>query len=173
MFAPGAGREHTFSWRSCYVTARPRAPGGTPRDGVCAPEQALEEPVLYVPTSPSGAPEPAPTPGSAVRGAVRGLRGEAERRAWATRPLFRPAAVPSTGAAESDPLVGHLAQLRAVTTQFVCGLRADGARPEQMLPRVKTLVREAMSAEGWHDPEAARALTEHVVRWSIDAYYDR
>lgn len=52
-------------------------------------------------------------------------------------------------------------------------MRGDGARPEQMLVRVKVCVREALSAEGWHDPTSAQALVSTVVAWSIAAYYDR
>lgn len=73
----------------------------------------------------------------------------------------------------ADPITGLLAQLRAATTVYVCRLRSDGARPEQMLVGVKALVREAMVADGWYDPEATQALLAHVVRWSIAAYYDR
>ena len=127
----------------------------------------------YVPT------DPAPAPAVAVRRAVHDLRAEAERRAWASRPLrYAPTSGDIGGhpddpaGAAPDPLVGLLAQLRAVTTRYVCGLRADGARPEQMLVQVKTFVREAMAAEGWADPEAVRALTAEVVRLSIAAYYD-
>ena len=139
----------------------------------------------YVPTD-------APlTPAVAVRGAVHDLRVEAERRAWATRPLRDFSALTSSasartapvlaGAAASesasqdgvpDPLVGLLGQLRAVTARYVCALRSGGARPEQMLVQVKAFVREAMTAEGWTDPDATQAITAEVVRWSITAYYD-
>jgi hypothetical protein len=110
---------------------------------------------------------------------VHQLRLEAERRSWALRPvrdgggtpLMLPADRSSRGTT-SDPLVALLAQLRAVTTRYVYTLRAQGARPEQMIVQVKGLVREVMGAEGWVDPEASRVLTAEVVRWSIDAYYD-
>lgn len=78
---------------------------------------------------------------------------------------------PSLDAAP-DLLVGLLAQLRAVTTRSVRRMRAAGARPEQMLVRVKACVREALAAEGWHDVEAVQVITAHVVSWSIAAYYD-
>ena len=135
-----------------------------------------------------------------MRGAVRRLRREHTRRARPVRPsaplaagtpalatwLARASAPESAGAgdgeveadagtdgADSDPLVGLLETLRAVTTRYVCRMRGAGARPEQMLVRVKACVREAMDAEGWHDPEAAQMLTAAVVTWSIAAYYDR
>lgn len=139
-------------------------------------------------------------PSAAVRGAVRRLRREHERRAGAvgawevsewlarlvavqTRLRDSAAVAPeragpgasASAAAEpaGDPLVGLLAQLRAVTTRYVCRMRGDGMRPEQMLVRVKACVREAMAADGWHDPQALRALTAAAVAWSIAAYYDR
>ncbi|HEY0776999.1 MAG TPA: hypothetical protein VGD56_03440 [Gemmatirosa sp.] len=112
--------------------------------------------------------------------------GEDRRPAAATAPTARVAAVcrtlrdltehrpvPSESGVAFDPVPGLLAQLRAATTVYVCGLQATGARPEQMLVRVKALVRDAMAAEGWHDVEATDALVAHVVRWSIAAYYDR
>lgn len=106
---------------------------------------------------------------AAARRSVHDLRIAAERRAWAARPV----AAASAGAAAPAALLPELlVELRAVTTRYVGGLRAEGARPEQMLVRVKAFVREAMAAEGWHDPEAARALTAHVVDWSIAAYYE-
>lgn len=126
---------------------------------------------------------------------VHDLRREAEGRAWAIRavrgethlrePLSPAGAVDGSAdtaahAAASDaaydatcdPLVALLTQLRAATTRYVLELRAEGARPEQMLVQVKAFVREAMSVDRWTDPEATRALTEEVVRWSIAAYYD-
>jgi hypothetical protein len=42
-----------------------------------------------------------------------------------------------------------------------------------MLVCVKALVRDALSAEGWCDPDATQSLTAAVVGWSIDAYYHR
>ena len=142
----------------------------------------MEEPVPYVPTNAAQGVElatdtsPAPSP---VQRAVRSLHEATGRRAWATRPLSSAQALLTTPTAPSaredgaDPLVGLLAQLREAVTRYVCQLRADGARPEQMLVRVKALVREAMAAEGWHDPAAVQTLTAEAVRWSIDAFYDR
>ena len=42
-----------------------------------------------------------------------------------------------------------------------------------MLVRVKDLVRDALTDEGWFDRTATRPLTAAVVVWSIDAYYGR
>ncbi len=121
-----------------------------------------------------------------MRSAVQALRREIERRererrvagparfaAFRTARLgpVRPGEAPEDAA--SDPLVGLLAQLRALTAQYVYRMRAEGARPEQTLVRVKACVRDAMAAERWHDAEALWALTDQVVTWSIDAYYDR
>jgi hypothetical protein len=147
----------------------------------------VEDPVRHVPTGATapttGPTDPAAEPATAaeVRRAVHDLRVAAERPgaaipAWATRTRPAPAgpgASRGDGPADaSDPLVGLLAQLRAVTTRYVRGLRAGGARPEQMLVRVKELLNEAMTSDGWRDPAAATALTAEVVRWSIAAYYD-
>lgn len=79
---------------------------------------------------------------------------------------------PGAADARADALRGLLAQLQAVTTRYVGTLRSRGARPEQMLRRVKALVREAMPAQEWLDPAAQRALTDAVVRWSIAAYHE-
>lgn len=139
----------------------------------------MEDSVRYVPTVPSAPTDLGPIAAVAVRNAVHDLRVETERRAWATRPprdrAFPTPALPVAGAStrgRPDPLVALLAQLQAVTTRYVRGLRAGGARPEQMVVQVKTFVRDAMLAEGWADPDATRALTAEVVRWGIDAYYD-
>jgi hypothetical protein len=148
--------------------------------GATAPTHGPADPAAE-PTAPANA-------AAAARRAVHDLRIETERRgaappAWATR-TPRPAsgrtpALPdATAAGENDPLdlsdpvVALLAQLRTVMTRYVRGLRATGARPEQMLVQVKGFVRDAMTADGWRDPEAARVLTAEVVRWSIAAYYD-
>ncbi|GLC26971.1 hypothetical protein [Roseisolibacter agri] len=116
-------------------------------------------------TDPAG-PEPV------VRRALHELRIESERRRRTVHDAPVALLAIPEGAA-SDPLVGLLAELRAVTTRFVVRLRADGAPPEQMLVRVKAMVRDALAAEGWRDPECMRELTDAVVGWSIDAYYDR
>lgn len=107
-----------------------------------------------------------------VRRALHDLRVESElrRRSVPDAPV---AQLATPGDSASDPLVRLLAELRAVTTRYVVGLRAEGAPPEQMLVRVKAMVRAALAAEGWRDPESTRSLTDAVVGWSIDAYYDR
>ena len=123
--------------------------------------------------------DPMAAPQQALRSAVHDLRLETERRAGALRPTRDGRGTPFTLPADrsprdgaADPLVALLAQLRAVTTRYVYALRAQGARPEQMLVRIKAFVRDSMRAEEWSDPEATRVLTAEVVRWSIDAYYD-
>lgn len=159
-----------------YVPTPPALPTSAPAGGLV--------PLTPVPLTP------------AVRRTVHDLRAAAAGRAWASRfgrgSAARPAfgsvsangalpAAPAGGptAAESlDPLAGDplseaLAQFHQATTRYVCELRAGGARPEQMLVRVKAFVREAMAAEGWTDPEAVQALTAQAVTWSINAYYDR
>jgi hypothetical protein len=148
----------------------------------------VKDPVRYVPTHPDSSPDSQ----QALRGAVHDLRLEAERRAWARRPtrgvlggmgglgaLLAPLTPPTLPADSpphdpaSDPLVGILALLRTEVTRYVYGLRAEGARPEQMIVQVKGFVREIMRGEGWtDDPDATRLLTAQVVRWSIEAYYD-
>lgn len=137
----------------------------------------------YVPTS-----WPAPTDAVAVRRAVHDLwsaaaRQEATHPAWASRFLPRPSwdapmqasvsvAAGRTQDAASDTTAALLVCLQAVTRRYVCGLRAGGARPEQMLVQVKSLIRDATVADGRLDPRTTRALTEEMVRWSIAAYYD-
>lgn len=114
-----------------------------------------------------------------VRQAVRSLHIGSLLRDWATRPLAAPSALlaalstASAKTGEADPLVGLLAQLRAAITGYVCQLRADGARPEQTVVRVKALVREAMADDKWYDPAAVQTITAEAVRWSIHAYFDR
>ena len=123
------------------------------------------------PLSDTAAELDATAPEPVVRRALHHLRIESERRR-----SVHDAPIPmldTLGDSASDPLVRLLAELRAVTTRYVVGLRADGAPPEQMLVRVKAMVREALAAEGWHDPESTRSLIDAVVGWSIDAYYDR
>jgi len=75
--------------------------------------------------------------------------------------------------AARDTVVGLLAQLRAIITRHVCRMRAEGAWPEQVLVVMKTVLREAMTAERWNEPRILEALTARIVDWSIAAYYDR
>lgn len=151
----------------------------------------MPTPILPEPPSLPQLPEPPDAPTTVaptIRRTLAGLRAESERRTRPGRllelaPLLAPALAARDAAATnrttapaasaSDPLVGLLAQMRAVTTQYVCALRADGVPVERMLPGVKALVREAMRAERWHDDHAAQVLTVLVVEWSIAAYYDR
>lgn len=106
---------------------------------------------------------------AALRNAVHDLRAESEWRARYTLAGLPARAEDSGG----DPFVELLVRLQDATTRYVVELRAEGTPPEQMLVRVKSLVRDALSVEGWSDPEATRSLTAAVVGWSIDTYYDR
>jgi hypothetical protein len=58
---------------------------------------------------------------------------------------------------------------RAAVTTFAEQLRTDGAPPERMLVVLKAAVRD--SAPGMLDPHQLHALTEDVVRWSVEAFY--
>jgi hypothetical protein len=150
-----------------------------------AVRQGPEAPAPAAAVTSGCTPMNADAPMTAVRSAVHALRGERERRGPYQRggPWPRAVAARSVVArigedegladAVSASLVGPLAQLRDATTRYVVALRADGAPPERMLVCVKALVRDALSAEGWCDPDATQSLTAAVVGWSIDAYYDR
>lgn len=131
----------------------------------------LASPIVSSVGSPAGG-----VPPTLVRRAVRGLR-ELEARRLKTRfraPLGDAAAHQgAAGDEDADALTGLLAELRAGTTVQVCALRARGVPPERVLCEVKTSFRDAMAAEGWGDPRAMEPLMRRVVRWSIEAYYDR
>ena len=71
----------------------------------------------------------------------------------------------------SAALVHLLQHLRSTVAAYVASRRAAGAALERVLPEVKCLVREAASCEQWHDP--SDTLMAQVVRWTIDAYYER
>lgn len=119
---------------------------------------------------------PGGVPPTLVRRAVRGLRELEQRRArmrlHASRVDVGP--VPGLGLVdEAEMLVALLAELRAGTTVQVCALRARGEPPERVLRHVKSMIRNALSAEGWRDPLAVEPLLRRVVQWSIEAYYDR
>ena len=60
--------------------------------------------------------------------------------------------------------------LRASVTDYVGTLRTGGVPVERTLEKVQGIVREVEAGEGWAD--ATDALMSHVVRWSIEAYYD-
>ena len=101
---------------------------------------------------------------------IHRLRDEPE---LSSKLLLSGAAEDTVKNAASDSVVGLLAQLRAIVTRNVCRLRAEGARPEQVLVQVKTWLREAITAERWNEPRILEALNARVVDWSIAAYYDR
>jgi len=69
-----------------------------------------------------------------------------------------------------DDLVRCRPQLRASVTDYVGALRTVGVPVERTLEKVQGIVREVEAGEGWAD--ASDALMTHVVRWSIEAYYD-
>jgi hypothetical protein len=62
---------------------------------------------------------------------------------------------------------GHL---RTSVADYVGTLRRGGVPVERTLEKVQLLVREVEAGEGWAD--TTDALMTHVVRWSIQAYYD-
>lgn len=95
-------------------------------------------------------------------------------RAVDTRPPgARMPAHDAGGPAEPQPavLTGALAALRASVTMLVCARRAEGVPIQRVLPELKALVRHAEPALS--GLETLTMLTEQVVRWAIEAYYDR
>ena len=120
-----------------------------------------------------------------MRGAVHELpiaseRHEVHRWAGASKhgaptlsPVARLGLSTDLETSDSDFLARILVQLRIVATQHAARLRADGAPPEEMVVRVKELMKRALDDEGWWDREAARSLTAAMVVWGIDAYYGR
>jgi hypothetical protein len=77
------------------------------------------------------------------------------------------------GAVPDEPLADLVRcrpQLRASVTDYVDGLRRGGLPVERTLEKVQLIVREVEAGEGWDD--AGGAIMSHVVRWSIEAYYD-
>jgi hypothetical protein len=77
---------------------------------------------------------------------------------------------PEGDAAPSLELVRLLDHLRTALTAFVCVLRDEGCSVERVLAQVQGLVREAAALDG---VEPVDRLTHHVVRWTIETYYDR
>jgi hypothetical protein len=73
-------------------------------------------------------------------------------------------------AAPLADLVRCRPHLRASVADYVGTLRTDGVPVERTLEKVQWIVREVEAGEGWAD--ATDALMTHVVRWSIEAYYD-
>jgi hypothetical protein len=78
------------------------------------------------------------------------------------------------GAAVVDEPLADLVRcrrhLRASVADYVGTLRTRGMPVERTLEKVQWLVREVEAGEGWAD--ATDAVMTHVVRWSIEAYYD-
>ena len=78
------------------------------------------------------------------------------------------------GAAALDEPLADLVRcrphLRASVADYVGTLRTGGVPVERTLEKVQWIVREVEAGEGWAD--ATDALMTHVVRWSIEAYYD-
>jgi hypothetical protein len=60
--------------------------------------------------------------------------------------------------------------LRASVADYVGALRTGGVPVERTLEQVQEIVREVEAGEGWAD--ATDALMSHVMRLSIEAYYD-
>jgi hypothetical protein len=108
-----------------------------------------------------------------ARLSLRGLRQLEGRGYPIAPPLPDDVCDPGAGAPARDASVGLLAQLRAGVTLHVFALRREGLPPERTLTRAKAMLREALAAEGWRDPLSAQVLMSCVVRWSIDAYFDR
>lgn len=72
-------------------------------------------------------------------------------------------------ATATQTLADGLAGLRATVTAYVDRRRGEGAPVQRVLPEVKTLTRTAAGRD--LEYEAATALLDQVVRWSIEAYY--
>ncbi len=66
-----------------------------------------------------------------------------------------------------DEVSVHRALVRTAATAYARRVKADGLPPEQML----VLVKAATSIHGLLG-FGAQALTNDIVRWSIDAYFD-
>jgi hypothetical protein len=74
----------------------------------------------------------------------------------------------------SDHLIGESARIRDLLRDTVSALaileRAKGMSPERVLVLLKGLVVDAEAEK--LEPVMARSLTDDVVRWGIEAYYD-
>jgi hypothetical protein len=76
-------------------------------------------------------------------------------------------------AAADEPLADFVRcrpHLRASVTDYVGTLRTGGVPVERTIEKVRWIVREVEAGEGWADE--TDAVMTHVVRWSIEAYYD-
>lgn len=77
-----------------------------------------------------------------------------------------PASLADAGQPDGDVRILR-ALVRASATAYVRRLRADGATPERMLVLVKVAAGHP-GASGF----GARELTNDIVRWSIEAYFN-
>lgn len=75
-----------------------------------------------------------------------------------------------SAARSATPASAYSPELRASVAEYVDELRGAGLPVERTLEKVVDLVRDAEGA-AWRD-DAADPLLTHVVRWSIEAYYD-
>jgi hypothetical protein len=66
-----------------------------------------------------------------------------------------------------NDLIALRAMARAAATAYARQLKAEGLPPERML----VLVKEATSYQGFPG-FGAQELTNDIVRWSIEAYFD-
>jgi hypothetical protein len=74
----------------------------------------------------------------------------------------------AVGRGDADEFGALRAMVRAAATAYVRRLRADGTTPERML----VLVKSATSDHG-SPGFGAQELTNDIVRWSIEAYFDK
>lgn len=76
--------------------------------------------------------------------------------------------LPAHNLGQISTVAGIRALVRAAATAYARRLRDDGVTPERMLVLVKT----AAATHG--SPRLSdRELTNDIVRWSIEAYFDR
>jgi hypothetical protein len=127
--------------------------GGPPPRPTPVSVAELHDALARLATTIAAAGGPAPRPSAVLRSRARALLdGEA---------------LPAPSGRRDGPAARQDARV-AVTT-FAEQLRTDGAPPERMLVVLKAAVRD--SAPGTLDPHQLHALTEDVVRWSIEAFY--
>ena len=88
---------------------------------------------------------------------------------WLARHPDQPTAdtAPRELESDGDELGGLRALVRAAATAYARQLRAEGASPERMLVLVK-----AAAVHQGSPGFGAQELTNDIVRWSIEAYYD-
>ena len=111
-----------------------------------------------------------PVASEAVWRSVSAIRDAQARRLRTLAPWRRRDDDADAEGAPSLELVRLLDHLRTALTAFVCVLRDEGCPVERVLAQVQGLVREAAALDG---VEPVDRLTHHVVRWTIETYYDR